>query len=101
MYHPHYEYKIPKEYIRYAIANKWSYDPHKYDFVSTLAHEFKGENEVLGFSALKDAIHFDDKETALEVFANQPAWVHEKCEVIAFEKRYGNCYLIRGGKIDD
>ena len=46
MYHPHYEYKVPKEYIRYAIANKWSYDPHKYDFVSTLAHEFKGKSAV-------------------------------------------------------
>lgn len=83
--------------IKYVIVrNLCGYDKRKYDFISTLAHEFKGKKEVIGYTDLKHAIHFDSIEEAKSTLMSQPEWVREGHKVLPFEIFFGECYLIQG-----
>lgn len=83
------------ENIKFVIATKGVFDKNKYDFVSRLQHEWAGENDVLSFIDLKNALHFDTYKEAVKTYMEQPSWVHKRCVVIPFEKTsYGECYLV-------
>ena len=55
------------ENTKYVIVRmSGGFNKTKCDFVSQLAHEFKGKTEVVGYLDLKNALHFDTAEEALE-----------------------------------
>lgn len=64
--------------IKYVIAQKYYRHKEDYCFVRTLAHEFEGENEVIGYLPLKDELHFNTKKEAEDALKTQPKWVREK-----------------------
>ena len=89
---------VPEVNIRYAIVKNFcGYDKMKYDFISTLSHEFAGAKEVIGYTDLKNALHFTSAEEATSVLESQPKWVREGHKVIPFELFCGECYIIVGG----
>ena len=78
---------IDPQYIKYVLVMKHcGYHAHNYEFVSELAHEFAGKTEVISYSPLEHAIHFDSEEKAAATLATQPDWVREKHEIRPFTK---------------
>ena len=78
---------------KYAIAKKHFKSAYDSDFISTLAHEFAGEKEVLGYMQLKDAIHFDTVEEAKSTLSNLPSWALDSHGVVEF-RNFGIYYII-------
>lgn len=81
--------------IKYVISRKHCNDRNTYDFISSLAHEFEDEKDVIGYLDLNNALHYDTEENATKILISQPEWVRNNHEVIAFEKSVMGCYLIR------
>lgn len=78
---------IDPKFIKYVLVMKYcGFYAHNYEFISQLAHEFAGKKEVIGYSTLEHAIHFDSEEEALAALAAQPDWVKEKHKVQPFTK---------------
>lgn len=87
--------------IKYVIAQKYYRHKEDYCFVKTLAHEFEGENEVIGYLPLKDALHFNTKKEAEDALKTQPKWVREKHIAIPFEKsKFNNYYLLNNDDME-
>lgn len=83
------------ENTKYVIVRKLGgFDKTKYDFVSQLAHEFKGKKEVVGYLDLANALHYDSAEEALAVLRTQPEWVRNDHEVMPFEYTTYDCFVI-------
>ena len=75
------------ENIKYVIVRKFcGHHAESYDFVSTLAHEFAGCKEVVGYLPLRNAIHYDSEEEAAQALAFQPEWVQRDHQVRPFTK---------------
>lgn len=91
-------YKVIEEDVKYVIVTKCAgSDKRKYEFVSELAHEFKGMKQVIGYADLERALHFDTLEDAKRTLASQPEWVKGFHDIIPFERRsWGECYTILG-----
>lgn len=79
------KYAIAKNYVRSVI------DP---DFISTLAHEFAGESNVIGYLDLNNALHFKSKKEAQEILNTQPQWVKNKHKIVAFYNWGISCSLL-------
>ena len=87
------------ENTKYVIVRmSGGFNKTKYDFVSQLAHEFKGKTEVVGYLDLKNALHFDTAEEALEVLRSQPEWVRNNHEVMPFWYTTYDCNIIVGAE---
>ena len=79
---------------KYVIVQKFrGFSEEKYEFVSQLAHEFKGMKEVVAYTNLENALHYDSEEAAAEALANQPEWVREGHKIKAFSKFGTYCSL--------
>jgi len=64
--------------VMYVIACSGHPNRTHYSFVSTLAHEFKGKKEVLGYSNLDDALKWDSREIAEKHLKELPDWAKGK-----------------------
>ena len=72
--------------IMYVIAQLGHPNPAQYRFISTLAHEFKGHKEVLGYSDLKNALKWDSREIAEKHLEELPDWAKDKHRVHTVEE---------------
>jgi len=68
----------------YAVAIKNHGNVDDYDFISTLAHEFEGKDEVVGYDSLEHALHFGSEEDAENVLSEQPEWVRKEHIIVEF-----------------
>ena len=88
------ETTVNPENIKYVIVRKFcGYNPTSYEYVSQLAHEFKGAKEVVGYLPLANAIHYDSEEEAAAVLSSQPEWVQRDHKVLPFIKIGSYCTL--------
>lgn len=79
--------------FKYAIARKYYGSKSSYDFISSLAHEFAGKKEVIGYLDLSNALYYDTQEQAENILKSQPEWVRNSHIVIPFEKLPWGCFL--------
>lgn len=85
---------ISKDNLKYVIARKGTCNRNDCDFISTLAHEFAGEEEVVGYLDLENALHYESEKEALEILNNQPEWVKNNHIAKPFEKFVFGSYLL-------
>jgi hypothetical protein len=85
---------ISEDNVKYVIARKGTCNSNDCDFIRTLAHEFAGEKEVVGYLDLKNALHFESEKGALDILNKQPEWVKGKHVVKPFEEFAFGPYLI-------
>ncbi len=74
--------------VEFAIAVLGCPRPCELKFISTLAHEFKGEKEVLGYTDLDNALKWDTREQAKKILSKLPDWAKGRHEVV---KVVGDC----------
>ena len=84
-----------KDIIKYAVARKHYENEYSYDYVSQFAHYFAGEDDVVSYIDLKNAVHFDTENQAKDVLANEPEWVQKHHVIVPFLDRSYCCILVK------
>ena len=85
---------ISEDNVKYVITRKGTCNRNDCDFISTLAHEFAGEKEVVGYLDLENAIQYETEKEAVDILNKQPEWVKDKHVVKPFKKYVFGSYLI-------
>lgn len=84
-----------KDGVKYAIAKKYHGCASNYSYISTLAHEYADEKDVIGYLDLQNALHFDSKEEAEQVLETQPEWVKNKHKIISAIRGIWGYYIVQ------
>ncbi|WP_342759455.1 hypothetical protein [Kineothrix sedimenti] len=72
--------------VKYAIARTHYRNANSFDFISELAHNYGGEEDIIGYSPLQEALHYNSRAEAINILDSQPEWVKNRNIIISFKE---------------